>query len=226
MSVEEKLAIARALERLKVDIIEAGFPVSSPAQFEAVRVISNEIENAIIASLCRTVPKDIEAAAESMKNARRMRIHTFIATSPIHMEYKLKKKPDEVLKMAISGVEMARQITDDVEFSCEDATRSDWGFLTELLSAVVEAGARTLNIPDTVGYTVPHEYAALMKHLRQNITAKQDYILSVHCHNDLGLAVANSLAAVAAGARQVWSAPSTELASGLVMRPWRRSSWL
>lgn len=202
MSVEEKLSIAHQLDRLRVDVIEAGFPVSSPAQFEAVKIISEEIENSIIASLCRTVPKDIEAAAESMQKARKKRIHTFIATSPIHMEHKLKKKPDEVLKMAVKGVEMARSAAEDVEFSCEDATRSDWDFLVEVLTAVIEAGARTLNIPDTVGYTIPSEYAALMKYLHENIKTDKDYILSVHCHNDLGLAVANSLAAIEAGARQ------------------------
>jgi 2-isopropylmalate synthase len=203
MSVEEKLAIAHQLERLGVDIIEAGFPVSSPTQFEACRIISAEIQKATIASLARTIEKDIEACAKSMAGGKNIRIHTFIATSAIHMEYKLKKSPSEVLVMAERGVKLARAITPNVEFSCEDATRSDRNFMREILEAVIEAGATTLNIPDTVGYTIPSEYYDLIKFLKGNVKGIDKCIISVHCHNDLGLAVANSLSAIAAGARQV-----------------------
>ena len=203
LSVVEKIEIAHQLARLNVDVIEAGFPVSSPAQFEAVQRISEEVEGPIIAGLARAMDKDIASAAEAEKAAKKKRIHTFIATSPIHMERKLNKKPDEVVKMAVRAVEAARSFCDDVEFSPEDAGRSEWPFLVEILTAVVEAGATTLNIPDTVGYMLPEEYGGMFAHLIRNVPGSDRVVYSTHCHNDLGLAVANSLAGVANGARQV-----------------------
>jgi 2-isopropylmalate synthase len=207
MNLEEKLAMARMLQKLRVDVIEAGFPSSSPGDFEAVRRVAEEVGGAegapIIAGLARCVDGDIDRCWEAVKVARRSRIHIFIATSPIHMTHKLRMSPDEVLKNAVRAVERCAGYTKDVEFSCEDATRSDWAFLTEVVQAVVDAGATTVNIPDTVGYTVPEEYGALIRHLRDTVKGMDRAVLSVHCHNDLGLAVANSLAAIRAGARQV-----------------------
>ena len=203
LSVAEKIEIAQQLARLGVDIIEAGFPVSSPAQFEAVERIANEVEGPVIAGLARAVRADIETAARSLQSAARKRIHTFIATSPIHMERKLRKKPDEVVKLAVEAVELARSFCDDVEFSPEDAGRSEWPFLVEVLTAVVEAGATTLNIPDTVGYMMPAEYGAMIAHLIEHVPGSEDVVYSTHCHNDLGLAVANSIAGALNGARQV-----------------------
>jgi 2-isopropylmalate synthase len=201
MSPHDKLVFAKQLAFLGVDIIEAGFPVSSPAQFEGVKVISEEVEGPTIAALARAVEKDIKSAYDALKSAKKKRIHTFIATSPIHMEYKLRKKPDEVLKMAVEAVKYARSLVDDVEFSAEDATRSDRSFLKEIFIAVIEAGATTINIPDTVGYTTPFEFYNLVKEIKEVVGDRA--LISVHCHNDLGLAVANSLSALLAGADQV-----------------------
>lgn len=201
MSPHDKLVFAKQLALLGVDIIEAGFPVSSPAQFEGVKMISEEVEGPTIAALARAVEKDIKSAYDALKNAKKKRIHTFIATSPIHMEYKLRKKPDEVLKMAVEAVKYARSLVDDVEFSAEDATRSDRSFLKEIFIAVIEAGATTINIPDTVGYTTPFEFYNLVKEVKEVVGDRA--LISVHCHNDLGLAVANSLSALLAGADQV-----------------------
>jgi len=186
-----------------VDIIEAGFPVSSPAQFEATRLCGENVNGPVICGLARANPRDIESAGKALKSAKKSRIHTFIATSPIHMEHKLRKKPDEVLKMAVEAVTFARTFTDDVEFSPEDACRSEIDYLVEILSAVIEAGATTLNIPDTVGYVLPYEYGVIIKKLKANVRNIDKAVLSTHCHNDLGMAVANSLAGVRNGARQV-----------------------
>ena len=203
LSVAEKLEIAHQLAKLGVDIIEAGFPVSSPAQFEATRQVAEQVKGPTIAGLARANQKDIEAAGNALKPAKKKRIHTFIATSPIHMEYKLKKTCDEVLKMAVEAVSYAKTFTDDVEFSPEDACRSEMPFLIEVLTAVVEAGATTLNIPDTVGYILPYEYGRIIAQLKSDVRGIENCIISTHCHNDLGMAVANSLAGVRNGARQV-----------------------
>jgi len=203
LSIDEKLEIAHQLKALGVDIIEAGFPVSSPAQFEATRLISQEVQGPAIAGLARAVEKDIESAGKALASAGKKRIHTFIATSPIHMHHKLNKKPAEVLRMAVNAVTFAKSITDDVEFSPEDACRSEMSFLIEILTAVVEAGATTLNIPDTVGYVLPYEYGRIIAELREQVQGAEHCIFSTHCHNDLGVAVANSLAGVRNGARQI-----------------------
>jgi len=203
LNVQEKVDIAHQLTRLGVDIIEAGFPVSSPAQFEAVERIAGEVEGPVIAALARALPLDIETAARAIKSARDRRIHTFIATSPIHMERKLKKTPAEVLKLTVEAVKLAKSFCEDVEFSPEDAGRSEWPFLVEVLTAAIEAGATTLNIPDTVGYMLPEEYGSMIAYLREHVPGSDRVIYSTHCHNDLGLAVANSIAGVQAGARQV-----------------------
>ena len=203
MNLEEKLEVARQLARLGVDVIEAGFPIASPGDFEAVRLVAEKVEGPAIAGLCRTLPGDIERAGEALKAAKRGRIHTFIATSDIHLQHKLKKSRDEVLAMAIAGVKRARNFTDDVEFSAEDASRSDPDYLCQVIEAVIAAGATTVNIPDTVGYSVPTEYSALISTLVNRVPNIDKAVISVHCHNDLGLAVANSLAAVMAGAGQV-----------------------
>jgi len=203
LSITEKLEIAQQLATLSVDIIEAGFPVSSPAQFEATRLVAEQITGPVIASLARANQKDIEAAGKALASARKRRIHTFIATSPIHMKYKLKKSSDEVLKMAVEATQYAKAFTDDVEFSPEDACRSEMPFLIEILTAVIEAGATTLNIPDTVGYILPYEYGQIIAQLKSDVPGIDNCVISTHCHNDLGLAVANSLAGVQNGARQV-----------------------
>jgi 2-isopropylmalate synthase len=203
LSISEKLEIAHQLAKLQVDVIEAGFPVSSPAQFEATRLCAEQVAGPVICGLARANQKDIDAAGEALKSAEKSRIHTFIATSPIHMEYKLRKKPDEVLTMAVEAVKLAKQYTDDVEFSPEDACRSDMEFLYEVLSAVIEAGATTLNIPDTVGYVLPYEYGQIIAKLKANVKDIDKAIISTHCHNDLGVATANSLAGVRNGARQI-----------------------
>lgn len=203
LTVEEKVEIAKALERLNVDVIEAGFPISSQGEFEAVRRISEEVSGSVVAALARAVENDIDRAAEALKNAERKRIHTFIATSPVHMKYKLRKDPEEVKRLAVKAVEYAADKADEVEFSAEDATRSDWDFLVEVYEAVIDAGASVINVPDTVGYTTPEEFYELISYLRKNIPGIKDVKVSVHCHNDLGLAVANSLSAIRAGADQV-----------------------
>jgi 2-isopropylmalate synthase len=203
MTKEEKLRIARLLEKMRVDVIEAGFPAASNGDFEAVRAVAEIIKDSTVCGLARTSDKDISRAAEAIKPAKSGRIHTFIASSPIHMEKKLRMTPDQVLTDAINAVRFARKFTDDVEFSPEDAGRSDVDFLCRVLEAVIKEGARTVNIPDTVGYTMPEQFGALIRTLRERIPNSDKAIWSVHCHNDLGLAVANSLAAVMNGARQV-----------------------
>ena len=203
MTKDEKVRIAKALEKLRVDVIEAGFAVSSQGDFDAVQAIANTVKDSRICSLSRAVQGDIEAAAEALKGAEAGRIHTFIATSPIHMKYKLQMKPDQVMNQAISAVKLARGLIDDVEFSLEDASRTEFDFMCQITEAVINAGASTINLPDTVGYTDPGEYGAMIERLLNTVPNSDKAIFSVHCHNDLGLAVANSLAAVKAGARQV-----------------------
>ena len=203
MNVLEKLEVARQLAKLGVDIIEAGFPYSSPGDFEAVKLISKEVRGPVICGLARARKEDIDKAAEALEGAKKKRIHTFIATSDIHMEHKLKMPRDKVLKTAVEMVSYAKSFTDNIEFSPEDAGRSDPKFLYEILQATIEAGATIVNIPDTVGYTVPSEFGALIKGIKENVPNINKAIISVHCHNDLGLAVANSLSAVINGARQV-----------------------
>jgi len=203
LSVKEKLKIALALERLGVDIIEAGFPVSSPGDFKSVQTIAREIKNATVCGLSRALAKDIDACGESLKVAEQFRIHTFIATSDIHVNTKLRKSQDEVVEMAVQAVKHARRYTDDVEFSCEDAGRTHIDYLCRMVEAAINAGATTVNIPDTVGYTTPTEFGGIIKDLFNRVPNIDKAIISVHCHNDLGLAVANSLAAVEQGARQV-----------------------
>jgi len=203
LTPKEKLKIARELEKLKVDVIEAGFPASSFSDFEAIKIISREIETPTITALARALPSDIKKAGEAIKNARKGRIHTFIATSPIHMEYKLRKTPQQVLKIAVDAVKLARGYTDEVEFSPEDASRSDLSFLYEIIQAVIEAGAKVINIPDTVGYSTPDEFGGLIRKIIDKVPDINKVQISVHCHNDLGLATANSLSAVKEGARQI-----------------------
>ena len=203
MTREEKLRIARQLERMRVDIIEAGFPAASPGDFESVRTIAEAIKDSTVCGLSRANEKDIGRAGEAIRPAARGRIHTFIATSPIHMKMKLRMEPEQVIEQAVKAVKWARQYTDDVEFSPEDAGRSETDFLCRVLEAVINAGAKTLNIPDTVGYNIPQVWGELFKTLRERVPNSDKAIWSTHCHNDLGLAVANSLAAVLNGARQV-----------------------
>ncbi|MFY9329704.1 MAG: 2-isopropylmalate synthase [Georgfuchsia sp.] len=203
MTREEKLRIARQLEKMRVDVIEAGFPAASNGDFDAVRSVAEAIKDSRIAALCRTSDKDISRALEALKPARAGRIHTFIATSPLHMEKKLRMAPDDVIEAAKSAVRFARNGIDDVEFSCEDAGRSEIDFLCRIVEAAIKEGATTINIPDTVGYNMPEQFAERIRQLRERVPNSDKVIWSVHCHNDLGLAVANSLAAVVAGARQV-----------------------
>ena len=203
MNHQEKLEVALALEALRVDVIEAGFAIASPGDFESVKQIARQVREVRIASLARTVPADIERAWEALRGAQAPVIHTFIATSPIHMEYKLKMQPDKVLERAREMVALARSLCPEVEFSAEDASRSDWDFLCKVYGAVIAAGATTINIPDTVGYASPEEFGAMVAYVMKNTPGIEKAIVSVHCHNDLGLAVANSLAAVRAGASQV-----------------------
>ncbi len=203
MSEDEKVEIALHLAKMQVDIIEAGFPVSSPVQFKAVERIAKVVEGPIICALARSLRPDLEAARSALLPAAKKRIHTFIASSPIHMKHKLGKSPSEVLVMAREAVKMARSFVEDVEFSPEDATRSEWEFLRELVEAVIEEGATTINIPDTVGYTTPAEYGQLFSFLKSKVKGADSVIFSAHCHNDLGLAVANSLSTVLAGGRQI-----------------------
>jgi 2-isopropylmalate synthase len=204
MNTREKLEVARQLARMRVDIIEAGFPIASDGDFEAVKAIASEIEGPRIAGLARCVDKDIDRAAEAVKPAgNRARIHVFLATSAIHRQYKLKMAQEEIIKRSIEGVQRALSHCADVEFSPEDASRTEPEFLAQVTQAVIAAGARTVNIPDTVGYAAPHQFGALIKYLFDHVTNIQNAVISVHCHNDLGLAVANSIAAVQNGARQV-----------------------
>jgi len=204
MNIEEKLRLAKQLQKLNVDIIEAGFPIASEGDFEAVKKIAQTIKGPEIAGLCRAGFKDIDRGWEALQYAEeRGRIHTFIATSDIHMKYKLQMSPAKVLEAAVAGVKRARGYTPNVEFSCEDAVRTDLKFLAEVVGAVIDAGAKVVNIPDTVGYTIPFEYFEIIKYLKENVKNIEDATISVHCHNDLGLSVANSLAAIQAGAGQV-----------------------
>jgi 2-isopropylmalate synthase len=204
MNLTEKVRMASKLQDLGVDIIEAGFPIASDGDFAAVKAIAAQCRHVKVAALCRTAEQDVARAAEALKYAARPRIHTFCATSDIHLEHKLKKTRAEVIAMTRAAVRHARSYVDDVEFSAEDATRSDFDYLCEVLDAAVDAGASVLNVPDTVGYTTPSEYTRLVQQVRERVVRdRDDVIISVHCHNDLGLAVANSLAAIEAGARQV-----------------------
>jgi 2-isopropylmalate synthase len=203
MSVEQKLELAVQLARLGVDVIEAGFPISSPHQLEGCKLIAKQVRGTAIAALARAVEKDIDCAADSLKDAEHPRIHTFLATSPLHMEHKLRKKPDEVLEMAVKAVRYARNKVAEVEFSPENGTRSEIPFLCRVIEKVIDAGARIINVPDTVGYTMPWEFAEFLKAIMEGTPNMDKAVLSVHCHDDLGVAVANSLAAVRVGARQV-----------------------
>jgi len=203
MTREEKLRIARQLERMRVDVIEAGFPAASDGDFEAVRAVARAIKDSTICGLARANEKDVRRCGEAVREARSPRVHTFIATSPIHMEKKLRMEPSQVIDQAVRAVKWAREYTDNVEFSPEDAGRSDIDFLCRILEQVIKAGATTINVPDTVGYTLPEQFGALIRTLRERIPNSGKAVWSVHCHNDLGLAVANSLAAVMNGARQV-----------------------
>ncbi|MCF7696300.1 2-isopropylmalate synthase [Mycetohabitans rhizoxinica] len=204
MTKEEKIRIARQLERMKVDVIEAGFAASSNGDFDAIQAIASQVKDSVICSLARANDQDIARAADALKPAGRFRIHTFIATSALHMEKKLRMTPEQVYEQARLAVRFARQFTDDIEFSPEDGSRSDMDFLCRVLEAVIAEGATTINIPDTVGYAVPDGYAALIRQIRERVPNSDKAVFSVHCHNDLGMAVANSLAAVKlGGARQI-----------------------
>jgi 2-isopropylmalate synthase len=203
MNLAEKLEIAHALRDLGVDIIEAGFPIASPGDFEAVQAVARQVEGPIICGLARCNPEDIDRAWEALKDAPRPRIHVFLATSAIHREFKLRMAKEEIVRRAVEGVKRARGYCDNVEFSPEDAARTELDFLAEVVEKAIEAGATTVNIPDTVGYAVPEQYAAAIRHLKQTVRGIDRVVISVHCHNDLGLAVANSLAALKEGARQV-----------------------
>jgi 2-isopropylmalate synthase len=203
MNPAEKLELARQLEALRVDVIEAGFPISSPGDLESVKTVAREIREAAVAGLARANPRDVDAAIEALQPASRPRVHVFIATSSIHMKHKLRMAPDEVVAAAEAAVRQARRFAADVEFSAEDASRSDIDFLCRVFDVAIRAGATVINVPDTVGYATPQEYAGLLRTLRGRIPDSDRVVWSVHCHDDLGLAVANSLAAVAAGARQV-----------------------
>jgi 2-isopropylmalate synthase len=203
MSLEEKIQIARVFDELGIDIIEAGFPIASPGDFEAVSEVSKILKNSIPAGLSRASKKDIDACHEALKAAPRFRIHTFISTSPLHMKHKLNKTSEQVLDAIKESVTYARNFTDDVEWSCEDGTRTDMDYMCKTVELAINCGAKTINIPDTVGYTTPSEYVKIITTLKNKVPNIDKAILSVHCHNDLGLAVANSLAGVEAGARQV-----------------------
>lgn len=203
MNLDEKIRIAELLEEMGVDIIEAGFPIASNGDFEAVREVSKRVTNAVVCGLARSGRQDIERAAEALKPAKRPRIHTFISTSPLHMKYKLQMEPDDVYQAVVDSVGLARTFTDDVEWSPEDGSRTEHDFLCRTVEAAIDAGATTINIPDTVGYAVPEEFGALIKMLRNRVPNIDKAVISTHCHNDLGLAVANSLAGVANGARQI-----------------------
>jgi len=203
MNVEEKMQMARQLERLQVDVIEAGFPVASEGDFEAVKKISGEIRSVTIAALARAVPVDIDRCWEALEGARRPRIHTFLATSDIHLKHKLNKSRGQALDIAVKAVERARRLCDEVEFSAEDAGRTELNYLCTVFDAVIDAGATIVNVPDTVGYQTPVEYGLLIRTLRDRLQNADRVTISTHCHDDLGLAVANSLAAIENGARQV-----------------------
>jgi 2-isopropylmalate synthase len=204
MTVDEKVEIGRQLERLNIDVIEAGFPASSPAEVEAIQKVSKKVKKPVICGLARMVRPDIDTAREALKYAKKKRLHVFLATSEVHRKYKLKKGKEEILKIIRDNIGYAKKYFDDIEFSPEDASRTERDFLNEVVRAAIDAGAQTINIPDTVGYSIPDEFAGLITFLvRENPAFRSEVCLSVHCHNDLGLAVPNSLAAVLAGARQV-----------------------
>ena len=203
MNLEEKVRLAHQLETLGVDIIEAGFPIASEGDFAAVVAVARECRNVTVAALCRTSEQDVLKAATALRGAAHPRIHTFVATSDLHLEYKLKKTRAEVIEMTRRAVALACDYAEEVEFSAEDATRSEVDYLCDVLAVAVEAGAKIINVPDTVGYTMPNEFSQLVGTVRERVVGNRDVTISVHCHNDLGLAVANSLAAVDAGARQV-----------------------
>tara|TARA_B110000483_G_scaffold164961_1_gene195227 strand:- start:14270 stop:15814 length:1545 start_codon:yes stop_codon:yes gene_type:complete len=203
MTKDEKLRVAKLLEKLKVDVIEAGFAIASPGDFEAVKLVADNIMDSRVASLARATEQDIRRAGEAIAGANAGRIHTFIATSPIHMKYKLQMEPEQVFERAVDSVKLARSLCDDVEFSLEDGSRSEFDFMCRITEAAIDAGASTINVPDTVGYGIPGEYGDLIRRLIEAVPNSDKAIFSVHCHNDLGLAVANSLSAVQAGARQV-----------------------
>src|ERR1041385_3656735 len=203
MTHEEKIEVAELLETMGVDIIEAGFPIASEGDFAAVHEIAKRTKNAVVCGLSRAAFNDIDRCAEAIKPARQKRIHTFLSTSPVHMKWKLQKEPHEVYEMVIAQVTRARKHVDDVEWSSEDGTRSEQDFLCRCVEAAIKAGATTINIPDTVGYTTPTEYAALIRMVRERVPNSDKAVFSVHCHDDLGMAVANSLAGVEGGARQI-----------------------
>src|SRR3984957_1479154 len=203
MTQPEKLRVARALAELGVDVIEAGFPAASRGDWEAVHAVAREVQGPIIAGLARCMREDIEQAARALHDAARHRIHVFLATSAIHRQYKLKMAQEQIVRLAVEGVKIAREHCEDVEFSPEDASRTELDFLAQVVEAVIDAGATTINIPDTVGYTVPDEFGEVFRYLRQHVRGIEKVTLSVHCHDDLGMAVANSLTAIVAGARQV-----------------------
>src|SRR5437588_6497943 len=203
LNVQEKLEIAHQLARLGADVIEAGFPITSPGDFEAVQAIAREVQGPVICGLARTAVQDIDAAWNAIKDSARPRIHTFIATSDIHIERKLQTTRKDVKGQARAAVAHARQFTEDVEFSPEDGSRSDVEFMAEVIQTAIDEGATTINVPDTVGYTMPHEYAAMFEELYRLVPDLRNVVVSVHCHNDLGLAVANSFAGLQAGCRQV-----------------------
>ena len=203
MTKDEKVRIAKVLEKMQVDVIEAGFAIASVGDFEAIQAVANVVQDSVICSLARALDKDIDRAGEALKGANASRIHTFIATSDIHMKMKLQMTPNQVVEQAVRAVKRAKQYTDDVEFSPEDAGRSDEGFLCRIIEATIKAGATTINIPDTVGYNIPHQFGAIIKSLIERVPNSDKAVFSAHCHNDLGLAVANSLSAVLNGARQI-----------------------
>jgi 2-isopropylmalate synthase len=203
MTPDEKIIVAKQLAKLNIDIIEAGFPIASEGDFQAVKRIAKEVKGVEIAGLARANREDIERAYDAVKYSDLPRLHTFIATSPIHIKYKLKMTPEQVIEHAVNAVRLAKKLTPSVEFSAEDATRSDIDFLVKIFTEVIKAGATVINVPDTVGYTVPGEYYKIISYLKENIPNIDKAVISVHCHNDLGLAVANTLAAIEAGARQV-----------------------
>ncbi len=203
LNQKEKLEVAHSLKDLGVDIIEAGFPISSGGDFESVKAVARSVKGPIICGLARSMEKDIDAAYEALKDAENARIHVFLATSKIHMQYKLEQAEEEILKLAVSAVKYAKKYISDIEFSPEDASRSERGFLFKVLEAVIDAGATTVNIPDTVGYAEPEEFGWLIKAIKENIPNINKVVISAHCHNDLGLATANSLSAIKNGARQI-----------------------
>jgi 2-isopropylmalate synthase len=224
MTREEKIRVARQLEKMRVDVIEAGFAAASPGDFDSIHAIAHAIKDSTICSLARANENDIRRAGEAIQPAKSGRIHTFIATSPIHMEKKLRMSPDQVVKQAIKSIAWAREYTDDVEFSAEDAGRSEIDFLCRIFEEVIKAGATTINVPDTVGYNIPFQYAETMRQLIERVPNADKVVWSVHCHNDLGLAVSNSLAAVLAGLVRL-NVRSTASASAQAMLHWKKLSW-